>query len=332
MRVAPNMTSLGDFEICNPADPDLIQTYPSAAFNGENYIVAWSDEKIGGVNYYSVCVARVTPAGAVLDTGVCISSGSGSSEYRPKVAYDGSRSLVVWPKSSSVQGRFVNNAGQPEGNILTIAAGGAGGPSIAYDGVNYLVVYQAGTWPNYNIYGQLVSSQGTLVGSQITIALDNNDTLRWPDIVFDGSDYLVIWMSGPNSPGPNFIHGQGVAIDGSLIGNNFLLSNNTSSMRWWPMLAASDSNYLVVWGQGSSDIWGNIDQGLVSIEEDIISRRNEMPFYTSTILSGPLDLPPGIEYRIYDISGRSIDANELKPGVYFIEIEGHIRLKVVKIR
>ena len=139
-------------------------------------------------------------------------------------------------------------------------------------------------------------------------------------------------MSGPNSPGPNFIHGQGIATDGSLIGNSFLISDNTSSMRWWPMLAPSDSNYLVVWGQGSSDIWGNIDQEPVFIEENIISIKNEIPFYTSTLLSGPLDLPAGIEYRIYDISGRSIETNHLMPGVYFIEIEGRIRLKVVKIR
>jgi len=326
------MDTLGSFEICNSANPDLIQTYPSAVFNGENYIVAWSDEKFGGLYYY-VCVTRVTPGGAVLDTGVCITSGTGASEYYPKIAFDSSRCLVVWPKSGSVQGRFVNSDGQPEGSVFTIAAGGAGGPAIAYDGTNYLVVYQAGTWPNYNIYGQLVSPQGTLVGGQITIALDNNDTLRWPDITFDGSDFLVVWMSGPNSPGPNYIHGQGVAVDGSLIGSNFTISDNSNTTRWWPVVAASDSNYLVVWGQNtSSDIYGNIDISLLGTEEDYAPDNIRLPFYTSTILSGQLNMPEGIDYLIYDASGRRIENSQLKPGVYFIKIDERIRLKVVKIR
>lgn len=332
MRVTPNMDTLGSFEICNPSNPDLIQTYPSAVYNNENYIVAWSDEKFGGVYYY-ICVSRVAPGGAVLDTGVCITNGSGSSEYYPKIDFDGSRCLVVWQKSGIVQGRFINSSGLPEGNVFMIAAGGAGGPSIAYDGTNYLVVYQAGTWPNYNIYGQFVSPQGTLVGSQFTIALDNNDTLRWPDITFDGSDYLVVWMSGPNSPGPNYIHGQGVAVDGSLIGNNFMISDNSNTTRWWPVLAASDINYLVVWGQNTvSDIYGNIDTPLLGIEEDYTQDNTDMQFYTKTILSGPLHVPENINYVIYDASGRRVEKNQLKPGVYFIEIDGYIRQKIVKIR
>ena len=129
------MDTLGSFEICNPANPDLIQTYPAAVFNGENYIVVWSDEKPNGTYYY-VCAARITPGGAVLDTGICVTNGTGASEYYPKIAFDGVRCLIIWPKSGIVQGRFINSSGQPEGNVFTIAAGGAGGPAIAYDGTN----------------------------------------------------------------------------------------------------------------------------------------------------------------------------------------------------
>ena len=140
-------------------------------------------------------------------------------------------------------------------------------------------------------------------------------------------------MSGPNNPGPNYIHGQGVAVDGSLVGSNFMISDNSSTTRWWPVVAASDSNYLVVWGQNtSSDIYGNIDTPLLGIEDDYTVDNTSLPFYTSTILSDRLNMPEGIDYFIYDAMGRRVENSQLKPGVYFIKIDGKITQKVVKIK
>jgi hypothetical protein len=325
------MDTLGSFEVCNPTNPDLIQTYPDVVFGDSNYLVVWSDEKINGTSYY-VCVARISPQGAILDTGECISNGSGSSEYYPKVAFDGDRWLVVWPKSGIIQGRFVNSDGVPEGNVITIASGGAGGAAIAFDGTNYLVVYQAGTWPNYNIYGQIVSTNGTLVGGQITIAVDAGDTLRWPDIVYDGTNYLVVWMSGPNSPGPNFVHGQGIASDGSLLGSNFQISDNSSTTRWWPMVAASDINYCVVWGQGtSSNIYGNVDTEILGVKEQ---RDLELPGQKipSTLFTGSLWDLRQQGYVMYDITGRQVMTGNGEPGIYFLVRDSRVVGKVIKVR
>lgn len=332
MRVTPNLDSLGSFIICNPPDPDMIQTYPKVAFGDSNYLVIWSDEKFSASSYYYICATRVTPGGAVLDTGICISTGVGSSEYRGDVAWDGNRWLAVWPKSSIIQGRFVNAQGQPEDNVLTIATGGANGPAIAFDGSNYLVVYHTGSWPNYNICGQLVSPQGNLVGSEITIALDVGDTLRWPNVTFDGTDYLTVWMTGQNSPGPNYIYGQGIAPDGSLIGSNFLISDNTSSMRWWPVVAASDSNYLACWGQGfSSDVYGNCDYALVGVQENE-ERHSKTPFSGPTLFTGSLVPVREQGYVIFDISGRRITADHVQPGVYFIRKDDRAAHKIVIVK
>jgi hypothetical protein len=51
-----------------------------------------------------------------------------------------------------------------------------------------------------------------------------------------------------------------------------------------------------------------------------------------TIFSGPLILPADMNYTIYDITGRTVDVNRLAPGIYFVEIEGQITQKVIKIR
>ncbi len=53
---------------------------------------------------------------------------------------------------------------------------------------------------------------------------------------------------------------------------------------------------------------------------------------TPTVFSGSLILPKDKSCRVFDISGRTIPPDKIKPGIYFIEIDGEIRQKVVKIR
>jgi GNAT superfamily N-acetyltransferase len=103
----------------------------------------------------------VNRQGVALDTGVCISASSGVSEYRPNIACDGERCLVVWYKSSTgIYGRFVNREGLPEGNVLTVASNGTGGPNLAFDGTNYLVVWFTGAYPDLEIYGRSFRRKG----------------------------------------------------------------------------------------------------------------------------------------------------------------------------
>ncbi|UCG30045.1 MAG: T9SS type A sorting domain-containing protein [candidate division WOR-3 bacterium] len=259
------MDTINSLEICPKF---LIQTYPAVTFDGNNYIVVWSDNNFGG-SYYYVAAARVTPDGVVLDTGACISSGTGLSEYRAKIAYDGNRCLVVWPKSSGpVYGRFLNTQCQPEGDIFVIASPPAGGPNIAFGDTNYLVVWFSGGYPALELHGQLVSTQGSLLGGPIDIVLGSG-CHRWADVVFDGTKYLVVWQTGENNVGQK-IYGQFIGTDGSLLGGNFMICDNTTQERWWPAVAVSDSNYLVTWGQGygsACDIWGNVDVMVTGVTE-----------------------------------------------------------------
>ena len=51
----------------------------------------------------------------------------------------------------------------------------------------------------------------------------------------------------------------------------------------------------------------------------------------TTIISGPLRLPDEDRCRIYDITGRTVQIAELRGGIYFVEIDGLIVSKVIKI-
>ncbi|UCF70740.1 MAG: T9SS type A sorting domain-containing protein [candidate division WOR-3 bacterium] len=346
------MDTINSFEIC---PKPLIQTYPAITFDGQNYIVVWSDNNFGG-NYYYVAAARVTPEGTVLDTGACISSGTGTSEYRAKIAFDGTRCLVVWPKSSGpTYGRFINTQCQPEGGIFTIASAPAGGPNIAFDGTNYLVVWFSGVYPALELYGQLFSTQGAPVGGPISIALGGG-CHRWADIAFDGTKYLVVWQVGENNVGQK-IYGQFIDTDGSLLDGAFMICDNTYQERWWPAVAVSDSNFCTVWGQGAGsacNIWGNLDVTVTGISEETGLTIHDTRF-TLTVSPNPFtklatvsfDIEQSaerMELNVYDASGRLVKSlyhgsglvdresvvswngrddhdRELGAGVYFLRLE-----------
>ncbi len=55
-------------------------------------------------------------------------------------------------------------------------------------------------------------------------------------------------------------------------------------------------------------------------------------FNYTTILSGPLRLPRNKKCRVFDIAGRMVMPNQLKPGVYFIQIDGKMVNKIIKVK
>lgn len=52
----------------------------------------------------------------------------------------------------------------------------------------------------------------------------------------------------------------------------------------------------------------------------------------ATIFCGPLVLPKDKNCKVFDITGRIISPDMIKPGVYFVEIDRNITYKVIKVR
>ncbi len=51
-----------------------------------------------------------------------------------------------------------------------------------------------------------------------------------------------------------------------------------------------------------------------------------------TIINGPLLLPPDKDCRIFDVSGRTVSPDNMRPGIYFIELDNNIVQKIIRIR
>ena len=129
--------------VAGPPPAPLLQDTPQVAFDGTNYLVAWTDDR-GGPGIFA---ARVTPGGTVLDpTGFVVSSGG----YRPTLAFDGTNYLVVWAVLAG--GLVITDiyaARSPRAAPCSIPPASPCRrhsatedlPAVAFDGTNYLVVW-----------------------------------------------------------------------------------------------------------------------------------------------------------------------------------------------
>jgi hypothetical protein len=101
-------------------------------------------------------------------------------------------------------------------------------------------------------------------------------------------------------------------------------------------LAKTADNAYIIAGHTASFGAGNADMYLIKTTQDASIRELNhavvrMPFETS-IVSGNIILPAGEACKVIDISGRITNPKTLSLGVYFVEINGLIARKVIKIK
>ena len=137
---------------------------------------------------------------------------------------------------------------------LDIVPGTQSMPAVAYNSTDgqYLVVWQDNRNGNYDIYGQLIDSDGLLSGQNLAIRAASGDQTL-PDVAYDPVDdtYLVAWRSGTTS-----IHAQRVDSTGSLVGSLLDLTGMIGNTVDRPAVAYSSSAgyWLVAWQQWAGGV------------------------------------------------------------------------------
>ena len=339
VRVTPQGDSINSFPVAVAAN---VQTFPSVVFNGTDYIAVWSDSRLG---HYYINTVRITPAGMIPGPYYWIGLSGAQDEDDPDIAYNGTHCLCVWSEEYyGLRGRFIDDLGQPEDTVFTIAPyviTSYTTPAIASDGNNFFVVwYERSSGGDWDIFGQLVSSDGVLIGAQIPIATGGNAQYDC-DIVFDGINYFVVYRETNY-----YIYGRRIDVSGNPIGSPIPISQSGSIYRYQPTLVNSTENYLIVWSElrGSYfDVYGNVDIIPISIEETADDRSNFPVLLTPSLSRGKchfkysVDRDTKVIISLYNINGRHVrylvnsikksgnyaidfDVRSLAAGVYFINI------------
>lgn len=161
--------------------------------------------------------------------------------------------------------------------------------------------------------GEIFGSRSTDGGSSWSISYTNLTNTRSPGAnpgeCMD-EDYLTVypWCYGSYFAGFHAVYTYIEDKDAGAVwyGEGALTENPVHCYyRYWP---------------GGSDI-----------KEDNFSQTKHGHF-GPTIISGPLFLSDDGKCRVFDITGRVVEAGNIKPGIYFIEIDGKITQKVVKTK
>jgi hypothetical protein len=223
---------------------------PALVFGGGQYLVAWQQDRQGGNR--EVYVARMSTTGQVLDPGGKATSAAANGQSQPVVASDGNDFLVVWRDdnrgSGDIYGARVSQDGtvlDPAGFAISTSQSGQYNPAVAFGDTSYLVAWTHRLNQSYEVYGAMVSPDGT-AGSSFPI-ISRQSTQQKPGIGFDGTNFLVAWEDGRSSRYYLDLYAARVTQSGQVLDDNGFEVSGAEGAQWLPAVAFDDTNYLIVW-------------------------------------------------------------------------------------
>jgi MYXO-CTERM domain-containing protein len=196
--------------------------------------------------YGSAAVATpVVGSPVALDTPVV--SSAGGAQNRPAVAFDGTNYLVVWNDYRDLgQGALYGARVDKTGKVLDPTGfrimDGAGSPSLAFGGGEYLVVLP--TIDGY-LYARLDGSGKLIDSVPLRLAQTEVSSVIPPGIAWNGSEFFVVWEDRRANQADVYgarISKAGTLLDPTGIGISTAKGNHRS-----PRVASDGSGFFVIW-------------------------------------------------------------------------------------
>lgn len=227
------------------------QADPAVAFDGTNFLVVWEDR-----NYYSdIYGARVSQTGVILDAVAIPISVFQGYQVSPSVAFDGTNFLVVWQDLrrglyADIYGARITPNGEvldPIGIPISTALNDQWFPKVAFDGTNYLVVWE--DYRNYfkfDIYGTRVSPAGAVLDPS-GIAISTAGYSEYvPCLTFGGNNYLVSWTARKTSSNTDIV-GTRINISGVVLDPTPITISDAAGYQYATNVTFDNTNYFAVW-------------------------------------------------------------------------------------
>ncbi|MEJ2307559.1 MAG: hypothetical protein P8Y30_08505, partial [candidate division WOR-3 bacterium] len=179
------------------------QNLSSVSFDGTNYLVTWHDRRDG--SDYDIYGTRVNQSGVVQEpTGIQISDLDAQQVTPAAVSYNG-QWLVAWRDNrngsyNDIFGSRISASGtvtDEDGILISSSVPAQSKPAVAFDGTNYLVVWQEdrGGGPPFDIYGMRITPGGYYLDTDPIPISTVSGSQEYPAVAFDNdSTFLVVWQ------------------------------------------------------------------------------------------------------------------------------------------
>jgi hypothetical protein len=236
---------------------------PVVGFNGTTYLMAWEDEATNGV--YGQIISK---AGAALTQPFAINTSTGPMRMggHNTIFCDTAGGVcgVMWHNNSTkaLYGRDIDSTGafksdeyyieDPQNKCLpssTTCIGGPAGMAVDTNG-NGMGVYDTGADVRASIHGPTINVNTFLVATK------KCGDATWVGIVFDGTNYLVVWNDRNDCANSSSwdVLAQQIDTSGKLVGAAFSVNSANSAHRVsLPAVAFDGTNYLITWSDGRND-------------------------------------------------------------------------------
>jgi hypothetical protein len=227
---------------------------PRVAFDGTNYLMVWE----GAGTRPGFHGQFIDKSGALVGPLLTMTT-TELSEL--SITYGGGKYLTCWSDDNTVYGRLVLPSGEFFGASFAIsgATERARENGVAFDGTNFLVVFNGGGVHRANIYGQFVSQTGELVNSRFLIDGSPAPSDNPLGVVFGGTNYLVVFndeVDGSDT-GTWDIFGRLVTTGGSVLPDRVTITE-AADAQLFPMPVFDGSNYLVTWSHAAGGTNSNM--------------------------------------------------------------------------
>jgi len=238
-----------------------------------NFVVVWESNQDGGGD--GIFGQRYDSGGVPQGNEFRVNSYTTFSQTVPSVASDASGNfVVVWHgqgqgDTNGVFGQRYDSAGGTLGGefrVNSYTSGTQTYPSIASDASGNVVI----VWHSYfgqdgsgaGVFGQRYDSGGVARGAEFRVNSYTPNNQFYSSVASDvNGNFVVAWHSLQN--GRYGVFGQRYDSAGLAQGEEFRINSYTSSIQWFPSVAATGTNqFVVVWEtlfQDGSD-WGIFGQ------------------------------------------------------------------------
>jgi len=243
------------------ASEDIKQESPDIGYDGNNYMVVWTDNSPG--SWDNITGTRVSTSGEVLDDGGFVVSNLPNFKTHPEIAFDGTNYLAVWVESINNSKDIYGARITPDGLSLDINGFSICSqedtqyaPVICFGNTNYLVAWSDGRAQNTSeIYGARVTPSGSVLDQDGFLIATSEEMDSRPSITYDGSNFFIGWERGMlgdvinDIPDTREIYGTWVDQEGNVLDplGKLLVNSPEGSYSTLPALVFNGTEYALIW-------------------------------------------------------------------------------------